>query len=328
MEEIRLGTVGSGIIVHTFLDNVQLVDGIRLAAVYSRQESKGQSLASKYGGGKVYTDMDAFLADREINFVYIAAPNLLHYEQAKKALLSGKNVILEKPFCTKAEQVRELAALAKERGLFLVDAVPTAFLPNFTVLQRELPRIGKITGVQANYSQYSSRYDSLMKGELPNVFNPAFGGGCLMDINFYNVYLTVALFGKPQKVEYFPNFYKNLIDISGTLVMHYDSFTSEVAGAKDADGKNFFRIEGTKGEIYIEKGSNGLAQVRVITADTDEVFNEQEHSDRLFYEVREITNLVLADDYDRLRQQLSITPVVIETLEIARKKAGIVFPND
>ena len=83
MEEIRLGTIGSGVIVHSILSNVQRTEGIRLVAVYSRSQEKGDALASKFGAQKVYTDMDAFLGDDEVNFVYIATPNLLHYEQAK-----------------------------------------------------------------------------------------------------------------------------------------------------------------------------------------------------------------------------------------------------
>ena len=90
--------------------------GIRpsLEAVYSRTEEKGRALAGEYGCSRVYTDMDAFLGTDEINTVYIATPNLLHYEQAKKALLAGKHVILEKPFCTRALQAEELIRLAKE----------------------------------------------------------------------------------------------------------------------------------------------------------------------------------------------------------------------
>ena len=197
MEEIRLGTIGSGAIVHSILDNVKITDGIRLAAVYSRSEEKGRPLAEEYGAGKVYTDLDEFMKDEEVNTVYVASPNLLHYEQTKKALLAGKHVICEKPFCTKAEQARELVALAKEKHLFLVDAVPTAFLPNFEVVKRELPKVGKVKLVLGNFSQYSSRYDQVLEGGKPNVFNPEYGGGCLMDINFYNVYLNIALFGKP-----------------------------------------------------------------------------------------------------------------------------------
>ena len=75
MKEIRLGTVGSGVIVHSILDNVKRTEGIELEAVYSRSQEKGGTLAEKYGCRKVYTDMDAFLADNQINTVYIAIPN-------------------------------------------------------------------------------------------------------------------------------------------------------------------------------------------------------------------------------------------------------------
>lgn len=328
MKEIILGTIGSGAIVHSILDNVKITDGIRLAAVYSRSMEKGSALADKYGAEKIYTDMDAFLRDEEINTVYVATPNTLHFEQTKKALLAGKHVICEKPFCTRAGEVRELMALARERHLFLADAVPTAFLPNFEVLKARLPEIGRVKLVLGNYSQYSSRYDQLTEGKTPNVFNQRYGGGALMDINFYNVYLNVALFGKPGEVLYFPNIYKNLADTSGILIMRYDGFISESAGAKDTWGVNSFQIEGEKGYIYIKDGSNGIAEVRVVTKTSEEVFNLQENPDRWFYEVQAIRKLFLNDDYERVYQGLAVTEQVMEVLENARKGAGIYFPGD
>ena len=327
MNEIRLGTIGSGSIVHSVLDGVKETDGIRLAAVYSRTQEKGGALAAEYGVLKVYTDMDAFLRDDEINFVYVASPNLLHYEQTKKALLAGKNVICEKPFCTRAAQARELTALAKERGLFLIDAVPTAFLPNLEVLKRELPKIGRIRLVQGNYSQYSSRYDLLLKGELPNVFNPQYAGGSLMDINFYNVYLNVALFGKPRSAVYYPNM-RGGIDTSGIVLMQCEDFVSESVGAKDTWGVNFFQIEGERGYLYVRDGSNGLSQVRVVTSSADEVFSEQDERDRRFYEVQELTRLVRSGDYDSIYRRLDMMIQVVEVLETVRKDAGILFPGD
>lgn len=327
MKEIRLGTVGSGPIVRAFLDNAARADGIRLAAVYSRSEDTGRGLASGYGAEKVYTDMDAFLSDDTINFVYIATPNLLHYEQVKRALLAGKNVICEKPFCAKAAQVRELAALAKEKRLFLIDATPTAFLPNLEVLKRELPKIGKVRLVQGNYSQYSSRYDKLLSGEVPNVFNPAYAGGSLMDINYYNVYLTAALFGKPMEAVYYPNLYNGAIDTSGIMILRYDGFVGELTGAKDTWGENFFLIEGEQGYIYIPNGSNGISEVRVVTKTAAETFNEQS-DDRLYYEARGLTKLALAGDYEAVYARLDVTADVVETVEAARARAGIRFPGD
>lgn len=294
MKEIRLGTVGSGVIVRSILDNVALTEGIRLAAVYSRSEEKGRALAQSYGVDKVYTDMDAFLEDEEINFVYIATPNLLHYEQTRRALLAGKNVICEKPFCAKVQQARELVELARARGLFLIDAVPTAFLPNFDLLKQLVSRVGKVKLVLANFSQYSSRYDLVLKGEVPNIFNPELGGGCLMDINFYNVYLNVALFGKPREAIYYPNMYRDLADTSGVVVMRYDGFVSQSAGAKDTWGVNFFQIEGEQGYIYVREGCNRMTEIKVVTRQGEVCYNEQPNSDCWYYEVRKITELVLA----------------------------------
>lgn len=328
MTEIRLGTIGSGPIVHNILKNVARTDGIRLEAAYSRTAEKARAIADKYGAKKIYTDMDAFLADEDINFVYIATPNLLHYPQAKKALLAGKNVILEKPFTTRLEHAKELVTIADEKGLILIDAVPTAFLPNLALLKEALPRIGKLKLVMGNYSQYSSRYDQVLAGEKPNIFNPEYAGGCLMDINFYNVYLNVALFGKPNHAKYYPNLYPGLCDTSGTVIMDYGTFISQNAGAKDTWGVNFFQIEGEKGYIYIENGPNGLQSLRVVTKTSEERINAQPEPDRWFYEVQTITRLVLADNRKALRRRLDTMLDVVQVLEESRKNAGIFFPGD
>lgn len=328
MEEIRLGTIGSGVIVRSILDNVKRTDGIRLEAVYSRSAEKAEKLAGEYSCTKTYTDMDAFLSDEKINTVYIATPNLLHYEQTKKALLAGKHVITEKPFTTKLCQAEELAKIAKERRLFLAEAAPTSYLPNFAVLKNELPKIGRIKLVMSNYSQYSSRYDAVLNGEKPAIFDPEYAGGCLMDINFYNVLLNILLFGRPRAAKYYANRFPGLSDTSGTMVMEYDGFVSSSAGAKDTWGVNFFQIEGEQGFIYIENGSNGIQSVRTVTKTEDTTYNEQPDPDRWFYEVQELTRLLRGDDYNGIYSRLDATLGTVAVIESARKAAGIRFPGD
>lgn len=328
MKEIKLGTIGSGVIVHSILDNVQRTDGITLEAVYSRSEEKAAALAKEYGCQKTYTDMDAFLADESINLVYIATPNLLHFPQAKKALLAGKNVLLEKPFTTTYAHAQELASLAREKGLLLVEAAPTSFLPNFAILKNELPKIGNIKLVMSNYSQYSSRYDAVLRGEVPPVFDPAFGGGCLMDINFYNVLLNVLLFGAPKSATYHANRPAGLSDTSGIMVMEYDGFVSTNVGAKDTWGVNFFQIEGENGYIYVENGSNGIQSVRTVTKTSDETQNLQSSTDRWFYEIQELTRLLLNNERESLDARLDTTLTTTQVIESTRKAAGILFPGD
>lgn len=328
MEEIRLGTIGSGMIVHAILQQVKRTEGIRLVAVYSRSQEKGEALAAEFDAQRVYTDMAAFLADPEVNTVYIATPNLLHYAQAKQVLLAGKHVILEKPFTTKLSDAEELVRMAKERNLLLVDAVPPAYYPNFRLLQQQLPKIGQIKLVMSNYSQYSSRYDQVLAGEVPNIFNPGMAGGCLMDINFYNVYLNIALFGKPQQAVYYPNLYPGLADTSGVMVLGYDGFVSQNAGAKDTWGVNFFQIEGEQGYIYAENGANRLTTIRVVTKQEETVLNEQPEPVGWYYEVQRVTQEMLAEDYDSIYKRLDTMLEVMEVMEISRKAAGILFPGD
>lgn len=149
-----------------------------------------------------------------------------------------------------------------------------------------------------------------------------------MDINFYNVYLSTALFGKPLASVYYPNRYGELADTSGVLVMQYDGFVGSLAGAKDTWGVNYFQIEGEKGHIYIRDGSNGIAEVRVVTKDSEETFNLQENPEWRFYEVQKLTEYMLSGDYEAVYGRLDVMIDVIEILEDARKKAGILFPGE
>ncbi len=327
MDNIRLGTIGSGQIVHSILDAVAQTENICLEAVYSRTEEKGRELAKAYGAEKVYTDLDAMLKDEAVNFVYVASPNNLHYEYSKKALLAGKNVLCEKPFCTRYEQAQELFEIADEKGLYLIEMVPTGFLPNFPVLKEAVSKIGRVKLVIGNYTQYSARYDKLLAGEKPNVFNAEFAGGCLMDINYYNVYLTLALFGEPKRGEYYPNMFDG-VDTSGNMVMAYDGFVATLAGAKDCRGDSFYQIEGEKGFINVIGGSNGLSEIRVVAEGKDEIINLQPNPDRWFYEIQQLVPMILSGDKAAFEKNRQLALMQTALIESSRKAAGIVYPGD
>ena len=329
MKEVCLGTIGSGPIVHHILDNVKLVEGVSLKAVYSRTIERARQLADEYGCTNVYTDLDRMFADESINTIYVASPNLLHYEQTKKALLAGKHVWCEKPFTTTAAQAEELTQIAEEKGLYLVETAPTTFLPNYKLLKTYLPKVGRVRLVMGSYSQYSTRYDNLKNGELPNIFNPEMGGGCLMDINFYNVLLCTALFGKPDSAVYTANLFPGVgCDTSGIAVLKYPDFTAMCAGAKDTFGDNLFQIQGEDGYIKIVGGANGLAEIIFGGKEESRAYSHQPETDRWYYEVEELTRLFLNDAKDELDARHEIIRNTVSTMCDLRKSAGIVFPGD
>ena len=329
MKEVRLGTIGTGFIVHYILDNVKKTNGVKLTAVYSRTVEKAKELGDAYGCTNVYTDLDRMLEDETVNTVYVASPNLLHYEQTKKALLAGKHVWCEKPFTTSVEKAEELIALAEEKGLYLVETAPTTFLPNYKILKTFLPQVGRVRLVMGSYSQYSSRYDFLKKGELPNIFNPEMAGGCLMDINFYNVLLAVSLFGVPEDVQYTANIFPGVgCDTSGIAVLKYPDFIATLSGAKDTWGNNFFQIQGEDGFIDIHGGANGLNEIEIVTREEGKVRSNQPETDRWFYEVQELARPFLNDCKEEIDARHEYIRNTVEVVSRLRESAGIRFPGD
>ena len=118
---MNVATIGTGGIVENFLEACKQND-ISCLAMYSRVKDHAKALAEKYQVESIYTDLDAMLAREDIDFIYIASPNSLHYSQAKKALHYGKHVICEKPFTSTLAEFDDLLSYATSHHLFLFEA--------------------------------------------------------------------------------------------------------------------------------------------------------------------------------------------------------------
>lgn len=251
---MKLAMLGTGAIAPVALAAMEAVPSIRVEALWCRQHSRqrGEALAREYGIPRVVTDCRALFQEADVDTAYIALVNPVHYAYARKTLLAGKNVILEKPFCTRFAQTQELAELARKKGLFLLEAMPLWHGALFRKIRELVPALGPIRLVQGNYSQYSSRYDRYLKGEVLPAFDPALAGGALYDLNVYNIAWTAGLFGLPEKVLYAPNRGWNGVDTSGVLLLGYPGFQATLSAAKDSDSPSFFQIQGEQGWLKVE----------------------------------------------------------------------------
>lgn len=324
---MKIATIGTSFITEWFLSAAAKIDNAEPIAVYSRNEQKGKDLASQYGIQKVYTDLDAMLKDDEIECVYVASPNSLHYQHASAALKAGKHVICEKPFTSTTKELKELSELAKSKHLFLFEAIVTIHMPNYISLKEKLPELGDIKMVQCNFSQYSSRYDKFMAGESVNVFDPKFSGGALMDINIYNLHFVMNLFGKPNDVHYYPNMTRG-IDTSGVLVLNYEGFHAVCVGCKDTKSHNISQIQGEKGYITLNSETSRCANYSLTTNDGTVLPAIKQEDIALYYEIKDFMKIMEEQDYAACEALLEYSNEVMEALEQARKKAGIRFPAD
>ncbi|MCL1928615.1 MAG: Gfo/Idh/MocA family oxidoreductase [Treponema sp.] len=324
-----IGTVGTNFITDRFINAAVKTEKAEIKACYSRTSDTAEAFAKKHKLSKWYTDKNEFLSDSSLDFIYIAAPNSLHYEWVKDALNAGRNVICEKPFVSNTAELQELVTLAKQKKLFLFEAITTPHLPNFRKLKEKIGEIGKLRLVQLTFSQFSSRYNAFLSGNIPNLFNPVFSGGALMDLNYYNVVFLYHLFGIPKELKYYANKADNGIDLSGVLVFLYDEFIATASATKDSESRNYIQLQGEKGYFSSESTAGGLRSgFSLVTKDKNEQFNEQEYENVLYYELLDF----LADWESRdpvccdepLKNSLAISTL----MDTARKDAGIVFKTD
>lgn len=254
---MKLGIIGSGMIVHDFLTTADQIKNMTITAISStkRSEKIAQDLAQQYHIARTYTDNDELLADPGVDTVYVAVPNFLHYEVAKAALEHGKNVICEKPFVQSTAEAEELKKLADEKDLIIAEAITNLYLENFKQIKAEIAKIAPIHIINLNYTQYSSRYDAFLTGKIAPVFDPKKDGGALMDLNIYNIHLVAALFGLPDQVQYYANMQKG-VDTSGILHLSYPDKQASLTAAKDSYVTPRSFIEGEKSSIYFD-GSTG-----------------------------------------------------------------------
>lgn len=254
---MKLLIAGAGFIVSDFLQITKDLPKTDIVGITGTPSDLDQmkEYQNKYHIEECFTDYDQALKETAADTAYVAVPNFLHYAFTKKALEAGKNVICEKPFTVKYDEFRKLKNLAEEKKLILVEAITNQYLTNYKVLKDHLSDLGQIKIVSMNYSQYSHRYDAFKQGKILPVFDPKKGGGALMDLNIYNIHLLAALFGLPDKVQYYANMQKG-VDTSGILHLSYPDKQASLIASKDSYVTPRSFIEGEKGSICID-GSTG-----------------------------------------------------------------------
>lgn len=322
---MNIGILGSGLIVPDFLAAASKIKEYKFYGICATERSKDrmENFSKEYGIKHIYLNYDEMLDNEEIDVIYVAVSNSLHYSFTKKALLKNKNVILEKPFTSNYEEAKELAELAEERGLYLFEAITNQYYPNYLKIKELLPELGDVKIVQLNYSQYSRRYDEFKKGNVLPVFDPKKSGGALMDLNVYNIHFVLGLFGEPQSINYFANIERD-IDTSGILVLNYPTFKCVAVGAKDCKAPTSVNIQGDKGYIHSDYPSSVLANFTYgSNLGEEKEFNLNVNEERLYYELVAFKDMILNKDFEKNLKQLKHSLNVMKILDEARRQVGI-----
>ncbi|WP_306454111.1 Gfo/Idh/MocA family protein [Evansella halocellulosilytica] len=325
---MRFGIIGTNWITEQFIDAARQQTDFDLSAVYSRTKEKAEQFAHKYHVNDTFTSLEAMAASDHIDAVYIASPNSCHAEQACLFMNHGKHVLVEKPMASNANEVQKMIDTAKKNDVLLMEAVKSTFVPNFKIIGKHMHKLGPIRRFVSSYCQYSSRYEAFKKGNTLNAFDPTYSNGSLMDIGVYCIYPSVVFFGQPNEVKATGYLLSSGVDGEGSLLLKYDEMESVIFHSKITDSSLPSEIQGEYGTMIIDK-LNPPERVEIQYRDgSNEVFQEQQLKNSMYYEVDEFIHLIKNNRVESNVNSYDKSLITSEIMEEARKQIGLEYPAD
>jgi predicted dehydrogenase len=189
---VRYGIIGLGGISNRFAQVLKTAKGVELSAVASREQARSDAFARQYGAKKAYASYLDVINDPDVDIIYDGLTHNFHFEMTKLCLENHKAVLCEKPFVTNKKDAEELAALAREKKTFLMEAMWTRCMPGYQQIKSWIKqgRIGEVKLIKAEFN-YQAKYEP--EGRL---FNPKLAGGSLFDVGVYPVEFATGLMGE------------------------------------------------------------------------------------------------------------------------------------
>lgn len=186
---MKLAILGAGSIANRVADTIRQIPQIECYAVAARDIDRAKELAKRCGFVKAYGSYEEMLSDPEVQLVYVTTPHSHHYQHMKLCIEHGKHVICEKAFTVNADQAREIARLAKEKGVYVAEAIWTRYMPSRDMINEVLSSglIGTVNTLTANLS-----YDI---DHVKRIKEPVLAGGALLDIGVYGLNFAFMHFG-------------------------------------------------------------------------------------------------------------------------------------
>jgi predicted dehydrogenase len=329
---LRWGVVATGRIAHKVTRDLARLEDAQLHAVSSRSQGSARAFAEEHGFAVSYHDgpsgsgYQQLFADPGVDVVYVATPHAQHFEVVRAALEAGKHVLCEKPFTIHASEARELVQLAGERNLFLMEAVWTRFLPA-TRRALELIRggtIGTVRWVQADLG-FPAAYDP-----ADRLWDPAAGGGALLDLAVYPLTWAVAALGFPQRLTAKGHLNQDGVDVQNTLTLEYpEGAAAQLTSSLQAAGPGMATISGTAG--WIRTGSPLFNPRTLEICGLDgriEVEDFHEEAEGFIHELRETARCIRAGLQESPLMPWTETVQVMELLDQAREQLGLRYAND
>ena len=325
-ERFRWGILGTGAIATKFATGLRAVPDAQLSAVGSRSQATADAFADRFGAPRRHASYEALAGDADVDAIYVATPHSLHRENSMLCLRAGKAVLCEKPFTINAAQAQDVIDVAREQGCFLMEAMWTRFIPAM-VRVRELLAGGAIGEVQLISADFGYRAPVNPEHRL---FDPAMGGGALLDVGVYNLSLASMVFGPRAQVASWAHLGQTGVDERAGMVLGYDEGQMAVLHtAVRTNTPQEALIMGTEGWIRLHSPW-WCPDTFTISAPgkEDEVIHLPFEGNGYGYEAAEVMNCVRAGGLESDMLPLDETLQVMHTMDQIRAQWGLKYPME
>lgn len=323
---IRWGILGTGNIASQFARGLRSVPDAQLIAVASRSQASADKFGDKFDVPRRHATYEALASDPDVDAVYVATPHPFHCENTLLCLDAGKAVLCEKPFALNAREAQTMIARAREKRLFLMEAMWTRFLP-VIVRVRELLAAGAIGEPRMLTADFGFRADFDPHQRL---FNPLLGGGALLDVGIYPVALASMIFGIPDDITAKAHLGETGVDEQTALIFGYKGGQLALLScAVRLDTPQEAIIMGTEGSIRIASPWWVPRSFSVVKPDKAvEVFNPPFEGNGYNYEAVEVARCINAGLLESPVMPLDESLALMRVLDTAREQMGLVYPME
>jgi predicted dehydrogenase len=254
MSDTRWGILATGRIAHDFATNLREVPGARLAAVGSRSRESAEAFAEEFGA-RAHASYDDLVADPDVDVVYVATPHAFHLEGARMAFAAGKPVLCEKPLTLNLGEAEAMVEAARQAGLFLMEAMWMACNPVIRAVRDGLRegRFGEPRQVHADLGFV------VRQPPTSRMFNPALGGGALLDMGIYPLTFAHLMLGPADTLVASATLSDQGVDLDVALAGHHGDAVSALTASMTSNSPRTATIATTEGRIDLPRSFHAPA---------------------------------------------------------------------
>ncbi|MFT5749405.1 MAG: putative dehydrogenase [Ancylomarina sp.] len=321
-KKINWGIIGLGKIANKFAADLQLSNSSVLYAVASRNGEKAKIFSEKYNSNKIYESYEELADDPEIDVIYIATPHTFHFENTMMCLKKGKGVLCEKPMGINYREVETMIREAELRNLFLMEGIWTRFIPATEKLLEILynKSIGDVLFIRADFG---FKADSNRDGRI---YNKKLGGGSLLDLGIYPIYLSLITLGIPIDIKAMARMTDTDVDGYCSMIFDYENGAKAILESTiEADTPTEANIYGSKGSLKLHSKFHHTDKITISQNGEKEVLDIKYKGNGYIYEIEEVNKCLLNREIESSKLPLKISTDIITLIDRIKGEIGLTY---